>query len=66
MDQEEASPGMGTRVTEHEAVSLTHTTVQQLMNGQMRESRSWEVEGLHHGFLARAGQLGLESMYPDS
>lgn len=57
---------MGTQITEHETVNLSYSTVQQLMEGQMRESGPWEVEGLQYGFLARAGQLGLEPMYLDS
>lgn len=57
---------MDAQLTEHEAMSVSYSTVQQLTDGQMRESRLWEVKGLQYDFLARMGQLGLEPMCPDS
>ena len=59
MDQERASPGMGTKIMEHEAVSISHSTVQQPMDNE-------GTEVLNHSFLPSTRQLGLEPMSLDS
>ena len=50
---------MGTKIMEHEAVSISHSTVQQPMDNE-------GTEVLNHSFLPSTRQLGLEPMSLDS